>query len=137
MDFHKLQLSFHCRVCGKFCATGACIYSVAENAAMLQTAFHLPITKDREGTHPQQFCHSCYCSMTRPCTSRQSLLLGPTMIWNDHIPENCMVNSTCNNHIQILYAFTKCRLVNIFMNQGKLGGLRRRPVRDAPVNESN
>ena len=63
-DFHNSQLSDHCRVCGKYCARDT-MYSVSENVTALKAGFGLPVERDRLEVHPQQFCHSCYCSMKR------------------------------------------------------------------------
>ena len=90
-DFHNSQLSDHCRVCGKYCARDT-TYSVSENVTALKAGFGLPVERDRLEVHPQQFYHSCYCSM-----KRASSAAGPRatrfFYWNVHVTTKCTVKT--------------------------------------------
>jgi hypothetical protein len=80
-DFHKTELRRHCRFCGKLCSSGETKYNVVQHRLDLQAVSGLPLESDDPAIHPQEFCHSCYCSMKR------STSCSP-MIWNKHTSEN-------------------------------------------------
>ena len=90
LQFHNLQLSKHCCVCGKYCA-GETTYSVADKTAELRMAFGLPVEKDKKGVHPPQFCQSCYCCMKRACNAKEYPTSTSTFYWSVHT-DNCLVN---------------------------------------------
>ena len=92
-EFHHLQLSKHCRVCGKCCPGGKTTYSVAMNISDLLTAFGIASQSDDAESHPQKFYQSCYCSMKPALLAhKEKRDKSSTVVfaWSKH-GDDCMV----------------------------------------------
>ena len=61
---HSAWCVEHCRVCGGRLGRFKVSYQTTEHQDKLQ-AIGVLVKGDKEGTHPQKFCHSCYNVCTR------------------------------------------------------------------------
>ena len=77
----EVALSKLCRICGSI-LSGRVIYLVKEHYLWLKIVYKENFEEDKIDMHPQNFCHSCYATMTN-CKDRGTTTSKLSVFWKE------------------------------------------------------
>ena len=95
MNFHQLELSKHCRVCGKRLYKAKSVYSCVEHSDSLLKCSGIEVSHDDPAVHPFKFCNPCYAVTRRLAKATATAVHFSysvlSMEWSSHSEGTCMV----------------------------------------------
>lgn len=98
MESHLVQLSKHCRVCGKkLCKakSKATVYPCKDHPNSLLKCFGVDISRDEPTIHPPKFCNPCFAVTKRFAKATADGVhyshSVQCMEWSSHTEDTCMV----------------------------------------------
>ena len=92
---HQKNLTKLCRICGKLVSND--VFSVVQNAEMINKCFYIITGSDDINIHPGQICMKCYSNLNA-VEKRSSTTKHFNINWQPHHSDDCFV---CNQ-IKIL-----------------------------------
>lgn len=102
MEYHKDQLTKHCRICGKRlmkAKSRSVVYLCSDFQKDLLTYFNIDVCQDVADTHPTNFCSRCFGTRTQAAKALVPYHHAITpMNWTPHSEGDCLVKSNYKQH---------------------------------------